>query len=224
MPCTYRENDEKGRWVGGPDVRHPQRPGPALGMARHGLRCVRRARRVSASATWCSRTASPRRCSIRSASAPAVTGVVLTVITGAVILGGIKRIAAVANWLVPFMAVGYVVAALVRAGIHHWACASRSLRADLRDRVHGHGGGRRFCRGGDDGRDPLRRGARHLLERSGTRHCRHRTGRRHEFRSGAQRTDRHDGHVLRHDRRVLDDRPRDRRLGRLANRARPAPS
>jgi AGCS family alanine or glycine:cation symporter len=42
-----------------------------------------------------------------------ITGVVLTVITGAVILGGIKRIASVANWLVPFMAIGYVLAALI---------------------------------------------------------------------------------------------------------------
>jgi AGCS family alanine or glycine:cation symporter len=50
---------------------------------------------------------------------PAVTGIVLTVITGAVILGGIKRIAAVSNWLVPFMAVGYVIAAMVVL-VYHW--------------------------------------------------------------------------------------------------------
>jgi len=41
------------------------------------------------------------------------TGIVLLVLTAAVILGGIKRIAAVANWLVPFMAVGYVTTALI---------------------------------------------------------------------------------------------------------------
>jgi len=34
-----------------------------------------------------------------------VTGIVLFVLTAAVILGGIQRIAAVANWLVPFMAI-----------------------------------------------------------------------------------------------------------------------
>jgi AGCS family alanine or glycine:cation symporter len=39
--------------------------------------------------------------------------------TAAVVLGGIKRIAAVANWLVPFMAIGYVVAALFVL-IYHW--------------------------------------------------------------------------------------------------------
>ena len=42
-----------------------------------------------------------------------VTGIVLFVLTAAVILGGIRRIAAVANWLVPFMAIGYILAALV---------------------------------------------------------------------------------------------------------------
>jgi AGCS family alanine or glycine:cation symporter len=47
-----------------------------------------------------------------------VTGVVLLVLTAAVILGGIKRIAAVANWLVPFMAIGYVLAALIVLVVH----------------------------------------------------------------------------------------------------------
>jgi alanine or glycine:cation symporter, AGCS family len=43
---------------------------------------------------------------------PIVTGVVLAAVTGLVILGGIRRIAAVANWLVPFMAITYVSTAL----------------------------------------------------------------------------------------------------------------
>jgi AGCS family alanine or glycine:cation symporter len=47
-----------------------------------------------------------------------VTGVVLLALTAAVILGGLKRIAAVANWLVPFMAIGYVLAALVVLIVH----------------------------------------------------------------------------------------------------------
>ena len=50
--------------------------------------------------------------------APAVTGIVLLVLTAAVILGGIKRIAAVSNWLVPFMAIGYVLAALIVLVMH----------------------------------------------------------------------------------------------------------
>ena len=40
------------------------------------------------------------------------TGLVLMVLVGAVVLGGIKRIASVASWLVPFMAVSYLVMGL----------------------------------------------------------------------------------------------------------------
>jgi len=46
------------------------------------------------------------------------TGLVLLVLTAAVILGGIQRISAVANWLVPFMAIGYIVAALIVLVVH----------------------------------------------------------------------------------------------------------
>ena len=42
-----------------------------------------------------------------------MSGVVLTVLTGFVLLGGVKRIGAVAEKLVPFMCIGYIVAALV---------------------------------------------------------------------------------------------------------------
>ncbi|KIC35136.1 alanine/glycine:cation symporter family protein [Leisingera sp. ANG-M7] len=42
-----------------------------------------------------------------------VTGIVLMVLTGAVILGGITRIGAVAGKLVPFMAVSYIIAGLI---------------------------------------------------------------------------------------------------------------
>ncbi len=44
---------------------------------------------------------------------PLVTGGVLMVLVAAVILGGVKRIAAVASYLVPFMAIAYVVMSLV---------------------------------------------------------------------------------------------------------------
>lgn len=43
---------------------------------------------------------------------PTVTGVVLAVLVAAVILGGIKRIAHVAGVLVPFMALGYIIACI----------------------------------------------------------------------------------------------------------------
>jgi AGCS family alanine or glycine:cation symporter len=41
------------------------------------------------------------------------TGMVLMVLVGAVVLGGIKRIASVASWLVPFMALSYLAMGLV---------------------------------------------------------------------------------------------------------------
>jgi alanine or glycine:cation symporter, AGCS family len=42
---------------------------------------------------------------------PIATGLLLMVLVGAVVLGGIKRIANVASWLVPFMAVSYILVA-----------------------------------------------------------------------------------------------------------------
>ncbi|MCR9104589.1 MAG: sodium:alanine symporter family protein [Gammaproteobacteria bacterium] len=44
---------------------------------------------------------------------PLVTGIVMMVLVAAVILGGVKRIAQVASWLVPFMAIGYVALAAI---------------------------------------------------------------------------------------------------------------
>lgn len=50
--------------------------------------------------------------------APIVTGLILFVLTGAVILGGIQRIGAVAGKLVPFMAIGYILCGLVILAIN----------------------------------------------------------------------------------------------------------
>jgi len=44
---------------------------------------------------------------------PLATGLVLMLLVGAVVLGGIKRIARVASWLVPIMALSYVLMSLV---------------------------------------------------------------------------------------------------------------
>ena len=49
---------------------------------------------------------------------PIVTGIILFVLTGAVILGGIKRIGAVAGKLVPFMAISYILCGLVVLGMN----------------------------------------------------------------------------------------------------------
>ncbi len=49
---------------------------------------------------------------------PLTSGLVLMVMVGAVVLGGIRRIASVANWLVPFMAISYLTMGLVVIGMN----------------------------------------------------------------------------------------------------------
>jgi AGCS family alanine or glycine:cation symporter len=49
---------------------------------------------------------------------PWIVGIVLVVISGAVILGGIKRIAAFTEWLVPFMCIAYLAGGLIIVLLH----------------------------------------------------------------------------------------------------------
>ena len=44
---------------------------------------------------------------------PLVVGIILTLLTFIIIFGGIQRIAKVSTWLVPFMAIGYIILAFV---------------------------------------------------------------------------------------------------------------
>ncbi len=46
------------------------------------------------------------------------SGIVMAVFTGFVLLGGVKRIGAVAEKLVPFMCIGYIIASLIVLGIY----------------------------------------------------------------------------------------------------------
>ena len=50
---------------------------------------------------------------------PLATGLILMILVGAVVLGGIRRIASVASWLVPFMALSYVLMSLVVIITHY---------------------------------------------------------------------------------------------------------
>src|SRR5512139_270458 len=112
LAVHFREKDEKGRFVGGPMYAIRNGLGPrwawlgtmfALfgGVAGFGIGNMVQSNSIAAAMQGSFNIS------------PVVTGIVLTVITGAVILGGIKRIAAIANWLVPFMAISYIVAALI---------------------------------------------------------------------------------------------------------------
>ncbi|MDR4938688.1 alanine/glycine:cation symporter family protein [Rossellomorea marisflavi] len=47
-----------------------------------------------------------------------VTGIGLVVLLGIIILGGVKRIAGVASYVVPFMAIGYILLSLVIVGVN----------------------------------------------------------------------------------------------------------
>lgn len=49
---------------------------------------------------------------------PLTSGIVLVVVLGLIIFGGVKRIAAVAQYVVPFMAIGYVLVSLVIIGLN----------------------------------------------------------------------------------------------------------
>lgn len=49
---------------------------------------------------------------------PLTSGIVLVVILGLIIFGGVKRIAAVAQYVVPFMAMGYILVSLVIIGLN----------------------------------------------------------------------------------------------------------
>ena len=117
LAVHYRERDAKGRFVGGPMYAIRNGLGARWawlgtlfavfgGLAGFGIGNMVQSNSIAA--------ALDNSFSL----SPTITGVVLTIITGAVILGGIKRIAAVSNWLVPFMAIGYVLASLYVLAVH----------------------------------------------------------------------------------------------------------
>jgi AGCS family alanine or glycine:cation symporter len=112
LAVHFRERDAQGRYVGGPmyAIKNGLGKGWAWlgtvfavfgGLAGFGIGNMVQANSIAAAMQNSFGVSHP------------VTGVVLLVLTAAVILGGIKRISAVANWLVPFMAIGYIAAALI---------------------------------------------------------------------------------------------------------------
>ena len=151
----------------------------------------------------------------RSFSVPTwVTGIVLTVVALIVLVGGIKSIGRVTAGLVPIMIVIYVVAALYILLVNVGDIPA-ALGMIFHDAFTGSAAAGGFSGIGHHHRDPVRRRARHLLER-----VRHgvrgdRGGRRpHQPpRPTGSRVD--DADLHRHDHRRDDDRPGDRHDGRI---------
>ena len=117
LAVHYREQDAHGRWVGGPMYAIRNGLGRRWawlgtvfavfgGLAGFGIGNMVQANSIAAAMNSSFGISN------------ATTGIVLLALTAAVILGGIKRIAAVADWLVPFMAIGYIAAALVVLVVH----------------------------------------------------------------------------------------------------------
>ena len=117
LAVHYRERDAAGRWVGGPMYAIRNGLGRSWawlgtafavfgGIAGFGIGNMVQANSIAAAMKTSFDVD------------PAVTGVVLLALTAAVVLGGIKRIASVSNWLVPFMAIGYVIAGVVVLAAH----------------------------------------------------------------------------------------------------------
>ncbi|MBR5236524.1 MAG: sodium:alanine symporter family protein [Clostridia bacterium] len=110
LSLKFREKNEKGEWVGGP-----------MYYIKNGLNLKWLAAIFAvlamAACLGIGNTTQSNSIAIALEStagvAPWITGVVLTAIAAAVILGGMRRIASVNEKLVPFMAVFYVVCSLI---------------------------------------------------------------------------------------------------------------
>lgn len=108
LSLYYREKNEKGEWVGGP-----------MYYIKNGLKLKWLAAVFAVFAmVACLGTGNATQSNSIAVALdstlgvdPLITGIVLTVIVGVVILGGVKRIAAVNEKMVPFMAVFFVVCA-----------------------------------------------------------------------------------------------------------------
>lgn len=110
LSLKYREKNEKGQWVGGPmyyiknGLEMKWLAGIFAFLAMVACLGIGNATQSNSIAVALESTVGIK---------PWITGVVLTVIAASVILGGMKRISAVNEKLVPFMAVFYVLCSVV---------------------------------------------------------------------------------------------------------------
>ena len=110
LSLNYREKNEDGKWVGGP-----------MYYIKNGLKLKWLATLFAVFAMFaCLGTGNATQSNSIAVAlestvgiSPWITGIALTIIAGAVILGGMKRIASVNEKLVPFMAVFYVICSVL---------------------------------------------------------------------------------------------------------------
>jgi len=117
LSLSFREKNKNGEWVGGP-----------MYYLRHGLKWKKFGKVLAAlfsvfAMAACLGTGNAVQSNSIADSLsktaginPLITGIVLTLIVAVVILGGVRRIASVNEKLVPFMALFYVICALVALG------------------------------------------------------------------------------------------------------------
>jgi AGCS family alanine or glycine:cation symporter len=136
LAVHYREKDADGRWVGGPMYAIKNGLGANWkwlgtlfaifgGLAGFGIGNMVQANSIAAALQTSFNID------------PTITGIVLVVLTGAVVLGGIQRIASVSNWLVPFMAIGYVLAGMVVL-VYHWRAIPGAIELIFASAFTGH--------------------------------------------------------------------------------------
>lgn len=109
LSLRFREKNEKGEWVGGPMYYIKNGLGNKWLAVLFAVFAM-----VACLGTGNATQSNSIAIALESTMgiAPIITGVVLTVIVGVVILGGVKRIASVNEKMVPFMAMFFVVCAL----------------------------------------------------------------------------------------------------------------
>lgn len=110
LSVKFREKNEEGRWIGGPmyyiknGLKLPFLAGVFAVLAM--VACL-----GTGNATQSNSIAIALESTV--GLSPWITGIILTAITAAVVLGGVKRISSVNEKLVPFMAIFFVACALV---------------------------------------------------------------------------------------------------------------
>ena len=119
LSLKFREKNNKGEWVGGP-----------MYYIQHGIKQKNLAKILSVlfaffSMAACLGTGNATQSNAISTAldstmkiSPVITGIVLTIIVSAVILGGMRRISSVNEKLVPFMALFYVICAFLAIAIN----------------------------------------------------------------------------------------------------------